>query len=220
MKAEWLLEKNKGEPVCDVKVKFTNPTTIEMLLAPQHTDDEAHNAHAVADFLALHQGIGTNGKCLAMRCTRGPVKGAIGWHFDADKENGENTVQYSLNDDNEYEGGRLCFFTPEKGVEVLSRQAGDVSMHGPCALHGVTRLISGTRYSLFVVDSKNGLGDDCVIEPDVGMMEKVLPWLRRKPYAHFLSSLKQLPSDPPLTENIAIRTFNVYNIAREIGKYI
>jgi hypothetical protein len=67
--------------------------------------------------------------------SRGPL-GAIAWHFDGN--NARQTVQLALNDDTEYEGGRLCYFTKAKGVEFLQRNAGDITKHCTRVLHGVT----------------------------------------------------------------------------------
>jgi hypothetical protein len=106
------------------------------------------------------------------------VPGAIGWHFDGPYAT--ETVQLSLNDDTEYEGGRLCYYTKEKGVEVLSRQAGDITKHGTASLHAVTRVSAGTRYSLFVVDASNGLGDNLVIEPTIELVEMVLSLIQEE----------------------------------------
>jgi hypothetical protein len=111
-----------------------------------------------------------------MRCTREKTPGAIAWHFDGNYAC--QTVQLALNDDTEYEGGRLCFFTKAKGVEVLQRNAGDITKHCSKVLHGVTPLTKGTRYSLFVVDKTNGLGDKCVIDPDVELVDMVLSLIR------------------------------------------
>jgi hypothetical protein len=74
----------------------------------------------------------------------------------------------------------LCFFTLEKGLEVLKRQAGDITRHPPTALHGVTKLTAGTRYSLFIVDESNGLGDECVVEPTPRLVSDVLTILERE----------------------------------------
>ena len=103
-----------------------------------------------------------------MRCTRGPSEGAIGWHCDGGYAS--STVQLTLNDDTEYKGGRLCFFTPWRGVEVLERKAGSLTTHSTKVLHAVTRLTSGTRYSLFVVDVNNGLGETGVLDVDLDDM--------------------------------------------------
>ena len=71
-------------------------------------------------------------------------------------------------------GGRLCYFTLRNGVEVLQRQAGDFTKHSCDVLHAVTRLISGTRYSLFVVDRANGLGETGIIEADLELVKSIL----------------------------------------------
>eukprot|EP01040_Poterioochromonas_malhamensis_P008062 gene8062-8715_t len=85
-----------------------------------------------------------------------------------------NTVQVALNDDTEYEGGRLCYFTEESGVQVLQRSAGDITKHGRESMHAVTRLTSGSRYSLFVVDQENGLGEVQVVEPSLELTVHIL----------------------------------------------
>ena len=69
------------------------------------------------------------------------------------------TIQIALNDDLEYDGRRLCFFTPQ----ILRRSAGDLTIHGRDVLHAVTILEKGTRYGLFVVDELNGLGETLVV---------------------------------------------------------
>lgn len=116
-------------------------------------------------------GEGRNGARIALRCTRGPVSGAIDWHFDGGYAS--DTVQLTLNDDSEYEGGRLCFFTQARGVEVLNRRAGDLTKHDRNVLHAVTRLTAGTRYSLLVVDRYNGLGDD-LVDCSVALTQQIM----------------------------------------------
>lgn len=139
--------KSRDKSFRDMKLVF-HPDAIKMLL---HTPtDYAYTAQRI---LAVHPGHAK----IAMRCTRGPVEGAIGWHFDGPYAT--VTVQIALNDDSEYEGGRLCFYTKSKGVQVMQRNAGFTTIHKQNILHAVTRLTAGTRYSLFVVDDANGLGD-------------------------------------------------------------
>jgi hypothetical protein len=146
-----------GSPPCgDMKVVF-EPGALEVLLSPCIPGDEDHNPNAVDDLMNLHSA----GSKIAMRCTRGPVPGAIGWHCDQGYST--LTVQLTLNDDTEYEGGRLCFYTEAKGLEVLARRAGCITSHDTNVLHAVTRLTSGTRYSLFAVDQMNGLGESGII---------------------------------------------------------
>ena len=136
---------------------------------------------------------------IALRRTEGPVDGCIGWHIDASSKIyvATHTVQIALNDDCEYNGGRLCFFTlPAEGASasaggggsgggsggaaadgdgdgdgdgkgiadgggltVTSRPAGTLTSHPAGVLHAVTKLHSGIRYGLFVVDHRNGLGE-------------------------------------------------------------
>jgi ubiquitin len=98
LKEDWLEEKNEGEPVRDMKVRFTDKKAIARLLNFRVSGDSAHNRTALAQLLAMHDKNGV----VAMRCTRGPTEGAIGWHFDG--VYAQQTVQLALNDDNEYEG--------------------------------------------------------------------------------------------------------------------
>ena len=86
---------------------------------------------------------------------------------DATGAYASHTAQLTLNADNEYEGGRLCFFTGEPGVlSIPERPAGTLTKHDRDILHGVTRLHRGVRYSLFVVDQANGLGERDVFHLD------------------------------------------------------
>ncbi len=161
-----------GQTLTDLKVKFTDNDVAALLLASQSPSD---NPSALQQLLNRHCGKAERAR-IAFRCTRGPVPGAIAWHFDGGYAT--DTIQLALNDDSEYEGGRLCYFTPEKGVEVLSRRAGDITKHNRDALHAVTRLTSGTRYSLFVVDESNGLGDQLVVVPTRERTEEILRVIR------------------------------------------
>ena len=101
---------------------------------------------------------------IALRRTEGPVDGCIDFHCDG--AYATYTVQLTLNDSAEYDGGRLCFVTKETckardkiHLTVPERPAGTLTGHHRDILHGVTRLHSGVRYSLFVVDQSNGLGE-------------------------------------------------------------
>jgi len=59
------------------------------------------------------------------------------------------TLQISLNDDNEYIGGKLIFALEKKGFYSPKRHAGFGSIHDHTIVHGVSTLVSGTRYGLF-----------------------------------------------------------------------
>ncbi len=175
-------ERRQGVGLTDLKVKFTDNLVASMLLGYRSygEDDSSHNSDAMRVLLNLHC-MQENGARIALRYTRGPVPGAIGWHFDGGYAS--DTIQVALNDSSEYEGGRLCYFTEEKGVEVLERVSGDITIHNQQVLHAVTRLIKGDRYSLFVVDKSNGLGDQLVVTPTIEMVEEILDRIRAEEIA-------------------------------------
>ena len=122
------------------------------------------------DLLKLHK-YSSDAK-IALRRTEGPVDGCIGFHCD---NSAKYTIQIALNDDSEYDGGKLCFVTPATEspstggiplkLTVPKRYAGSITGHKFNVLHAVTKLHRGVRYSLFVVDRQNGPGEkdvDCV----------------------------------------------------------
>jgi len=164
-------QEEHNEPLTDLKVKFTNHTAAAMLLQYKQKEDGRFNPFSLDDLLSEHCE-GRDGARIALRCTRGPGPGAISWHFDGFYSS--ETIQLALNPDTEYEGGRLCYFTQAKGVEVLNRQVGDITKHDTKILHAVTQLRSGSRYSLFVVDSSNGLGDELVVDPSRQLMHEIM----------------------------------------------
>eukprot|EP00971_Amphidinium_carterae_P025792 508927-Amphidinium_carterae.1 len=64
--------------------------------------EQCNSANAnLSEIVGLHPNPNAR---LALRCTRGPVDGAIGWHFDGGYAT--QTVQIALNDHTEYKGGR------------------------------------------------------------------------------------------------------------------
>jgi len=85
----------------------------------------------------------------------GPTKGCISWHVDGLYST--CVVQYTLNDDKSYNGGRLCYYTDDTGLLVPRRPAGTLTIHFK-EMHAVSRCLKGARYSIFVVDNSNGLG--------------------------------------------------------------
>ena len=88
-----------------------------------------------------------------------PHDGVIGFHVDGSYAT--KTAHVSLNDDTEYEGGRGVFYSQGQW-QIAKRSRGTVTVHSRDILHGVTKLTSGTRYSLFVVDKHNTLGENVV----------------------------------------------------------
>ena len=121
--------------------------------------------------IAANHNSGIQSTKLAFRRTEGPSEGCIGFHVDGGYAT--CTVQIALNDDSEYDGGKLCFVTQSvttsKSVStwhtelhVPKRFAGTMTVHPASTLHAVTKLHKGVRYSLFVVDYNNGLGESGV----------------------------------------------------------
>ena len=91
------------------------------------------------------------------------VDGCINFHCD---NGSKHTVQITLNCDTEYKGGRIVFYT-KNGFSIHKRPAGFLTSHDWNILHGVTKIHSGVRYSLFVVDKTNELGREGVYYMDV-----------------------------------------------------
>jgi hypothetical protein len=71
----------------------------------------------------------------------------ISFHCDANAR----TLQVPLSDDGDCVGGRLLFAREASGVlEAVPRRAGVALAHDGGEPHGVTALMSGTRYGLFL----------------------------------------------------------------------
>lgn len=98
----------------------------------------------------------TNGARLAFRRTEGPTNACINFHCDGGYAT--RTVQITLNDDSEYDGGRLVFYYDGR-LHTPLRPQGAMTCHNRAILHAVTPLVRGVRKSLFVVDKTNGLGE-------------------------------------------------------------
>lgn len=77
---------------------------------------------------------------------------AHGRHIDFHTDVSLKTLQIALNDDVEYCGGRLIYLVGENAV-IMPRPKGSWTMHRNDIAHGVSRLISGTRQSLFFLRS-------------------------------------------------------------------
>lgn len=92
--ANSFLERN-GTPQIDLKVKFSDPSVAALLLRFKKEGDVAHNPYAFFQLLNKH----SDGEWarIALRCTRGPIAGAIDWHFDGNCAT--ETIQLALNDD-------------------------------------------------------------------------------------------------------------------------
>jgi hypothetical protein len=112
---------------------------------------------------------------IVLRLTRGPVPGCIGFHIDDSKSSGSRqTAQITLNDDREYNGGRLLYVTGRGEMVVLRRPAGTLTIHKRHTMHAVTRLHTGSRYGLYVLDACTSLGDKQVVHVDMTLVSRVL----------------------------------------------
>ena len=174
----WDKNTTSGDARVDMRVRLHDEAFV-LLLAQQGPVSE-RDTRAADTLVSLKRlwaetpgrGHGNTGSCkIALRMTRGPTNACINFHCDGTYASA--TVQVALNDVSEYEGGRLCFFQTGRenrnkrflpdALVVLDRPAGSVCRHAPKVLHAVTSLTSGTRKSLFVVDTANGLGENGVI---------------------------------------------------------
>ena len=77
---------------------------------------------------------------------------AIPYHMD----NARHTMQIALNSPDEYDGCRLAYFLPnlnieekEYHLETPQRPIGAYTIHDHTVIHCVTKMNTGTRYSLF-----------------------------------------------------------------------
>lgn len=98
---------------------------------------------------------------VALRMTKGPTNACIDFHQDGGYAS--YTMQLALNDPEEYQGGKFCYFL-ENHLHATTRPAGSLIGHVPPLVHGVTALTSGVRKSLFLVDRANGLGERDVLD--------------------------------------------------------
>ena len=62
-----------------------------------------------------------------------------------------------LNDESEYDGGRLVYATDE-GLVWPSRKAGSATLHNSSIAHGVSLHTRGVRYSLFFLQAPGSTG--------------------------------------------------------------
>jgi hypothetical protein len=126
----------------DFQVQFKDGTTLEKLL---DTDDTTVGQLFAASTLI-------NPK-LVLRRTGAPTEGCIDFHTDVS----ESTVQITLNGDDEYVGGRLMYVNAERNLFMPNRPRGTMTKHNKHIYHGVSKLISGVRYSLFLIDSPSSV---------------------------------------------------------------
>ena len=90
---------------------------------------------------------------------------SVGKHINFHVDYSYKTMNVALNDESEYEGGRLVYVMKgESDDEVLclhsppKRKVGSVLIHGGGIVHGVSKLLSGVRYGLFLLQKQNIAG--------------------------------------------------------------
>lgn len=191
----------------DLKVAFDSEAAVEELLCGggRSSDDAQFNRHAVQQLLALRAPTTHTSKDLiqsdsdsnsdsdsdnsesgntasavpahskiVLRLTRAPVDGCIAFHLDQ----GVATVaQVALNDESEYEGGRLCFVTGSASaadLTVVRRPAGCLTIHPFDIMHAVTKLHAGSRYSLFVLDAQAELEEGHIVTANRAMVRQLM----------------------------------------------
>lgn len=91
---------------------------------------------------------------LVLRVTTSPSNACIDFHCD--EPHASSTSQISLNDD--YEGGRIFFYNKGR-LRMPEHPAGSIIQYRAGVFYGVSAVTKGTRYSLFIMDKTNDLGD-------------------------------------------------------------
>ena len=146
----------------DFKVTI-EPAQLEYLLQSidnfaKQSSEYRHDVHTpsilVKRFVHAHSR-GAHSSKLAFRLTGNSTGSCIKFHRDG--LYASKTVQMTLTDYDCYAGGDFVYFRNNR-VHTPKRMAGTITRHGRELLHAVSALYAGTRKSLFVVNSNNGLG--------------------------------------------------------------
>ncbi|XP_066934906.1 uncharacterized protein [Clytia hemisphaerica] len=137
------IQNKSGIILQDIKIVF-----------PEGMLNQITESDSVENLLKSHH-VSSYGKKLVLRRTA-PTEGCLPWHVDGPYS--QTVVQYTLNDDKEFRGGRLCYYTEDVGLLVPRRPTGTLCVHHR-EMHAVSKLLSGVRYVFFVVDDINDLGE-------------------------------------------------------------
>ena len=128
----------KGETLTDLKVQL-DYEKVKVLW-------ENPTSSTVQQLFELSNSLDSNRPYMVLHCSKGPMQGVVDWHVDNPDR---PQVRIALNDSTEYEGGRMCYFTPENGIVMFDEiHAGDVIRNQRDAYEAVTLLTSGNRYYL------------------------------------------------------------------------
>jgi hypothetical protein len=97
---------------------------------------------------AIRTAFGSSIDRLKLRRVEASAKAdVINFHLDVSSR----TMGIALNSDTEYEGSHLVYATAEAGLVQPRRTAGCATIHDCTIPHGVTPLVSGVRYGLFLL---------------------------------------------------------------------
>eukprot|EP01041_Mallomonas_annulata_P005513 gene5513-11109_t len=80
---------------------------------------------------------------------------AVGQCINFHLDHSLRTMQVALNDDNDYDGGRLVFALDNGTLCVPRRPLGSFTVHDNSIVHGVSELKSGVRYGLFFLKTQS-----------------------------------------------------------------
>jgi hypothetical protein len=98
---------------------------------------------------------------IGLRMTKGPSHACINFHCCSDRDV-VGTVQVTLNERDEFNGGRPVIFYRNSLIE-LNPSAGSVCQFSNRVLHATTALTQGVCKNLFLVNQKCGHGDKDVL---------------------------------------------------------
>ena len=74
--------------------------------------------------------------------------------IDFHKDYSKRTMKIALNDPTEYEGGNLVYLS-DGCIHIPEQVKGSITIHTNDIIHGVTPIVNGCRYSLFILHTPN-----------------------------------------------------------------
>jgi hypothetical protein len=133
-----------GKHVHDLKLTITRDELLQMI-------SNSELARIEALYCAASQAGGSFNQIKLRRVEAMPGK-CIPFHTDVGST---LTMQVPLNDDSEYDGGRLMFATAS-GIFQPVRPGGSATIHESHVVHGVSQMLGGVRYGLFLLRNTEG----------------------------------------------------------------
>jgi hypothetical protein len=133
-----------GKHVHDLKLTLTRDELLQMISNSELADIEALHCAASAAGDSFNQ--------IKLRRVGAKPGECIPFHTDVGST---LTMQVPLNDDSEYDGGRLMFATAS-GMLQPARPAGSATIHESHIVHGVSQMLGGVRYGLFLLRNTAG----------------------------------------------------------------